>query len=149
MINNPFIALVIAFGLVAGCASVEKSEQERHALETEPVDTAINELGYIKGDPVKQVNDWNLYNWRAVNPQAAIIWTGINRPYLFTLQRRCNNLMFAETIGLTNTASTVRAGLDAIVVPNPPTGPERCFITDIYPLTKVDTSPDDKKTEES
>ncbi|MCP5195160.1 MAG: hypothetical protein H6987_19050 [Pseudomonadales bacterium] len=130
------IALTLLSSLLGGCASVEKAAAQRDKLETEPLPQAIADLGYQVGAPVQQVVDWNLYNWQAVDQHAVIIWVDAFHPYLFTLRQDCPALEFAQTIGVSSTASIV-TDLDSIVVPNPPGGGESCWIDKIYPLKKA------------
>ena len=137
---HPLIAVVFSVSILAGCASVEKASAEREKLAKEPLPEAVASLGYEIGAPVEQVTDWSLYNWQSINDTALIIWVDAFHPYLFTLRELCPELGFAETIGVSNTGPVINANFDAIVVPNPPAGGERCFIDKIYPLTKTEKS---------
>jgi hypothetical protein len=129
--------LVLASCLLVACTAVEKASEERQKLANEPLAQAIADLGFTAGEPVAKVTDWNLYNWRAVDDHAVIIWVDAFHPYLFTLTERCPALAFAQTIGVSNTGSTINAKFDAVLVPNPPGGGESCYIDKIYPLDKV------------
>jgi hypothetical protein len=129
------ITLTLFCCLLGGCASMEQAAAERDQLESEPLPQAITDLGYEVEAPVRQVVDWNLYNWQDVDQHAVIIWVDAFHPYLFTLRQDCPALEFAQTIGVSSTASIV-TDLDAIVVPNPPGGGESCWIDKIYPLKK-------------
>ncbi len=132
------IALFLSVCLMAGCAPVQQAAKEREKIENEPLSQAVTDLGYQVLAPVKQVVDWNIYNWKDVDQQAVIIWIDAFHPYLFTLRERCPNLEFAQTIGVSSTGSVV-TDFDAIVVPDPPGGGQQCFIDKIYPLEKTDT----------
>ena len=132
------MALVWSYALLAGCASMEQAAAEREKLETEPLPQALASLGYEMGAPVEQVTGWSLYNWQAINQTALIIWVDAFHPYLFTLRERCPDLMFTQTISVSNTGPIINANLDSIVVPNPPGGGQDCFIDAIYPLSKID-----------
>lgn len=131
-------ALLLSLGMMSGCASIEKASAQREKIESEPLPQAITDLGYQAEAPVKQVTDWSLYNWQAVDENAVIIWVDAFHPYLFTLRERCPLLSFAQTIGVSNTGSIITAEFDAIVVPNPPAGGESCYIDKIYPLKKIE-----------
>lgn len=132
------VALSLSVCIVAACASMQQAAKEREKIENEPLSQAITDLGYEVLDPVKQVVDWNIYNWKDVDQQAVIIWIDAFHPYLFTLRERCPNLEFAQTIGVSSTGSVV-TDFDAILVPDPPGGGQQCFIDKIYPLKKADT----------
>ena len=138
MKTHTLFALLLSLGLLSGCASIEQASAQREKLESEPLPQAITDLGYRAEAPVKQVTDWSLYNWQAVDENAVIIWVDAFHPYLFTLRERCPLLNFAQTIGVSNTGSIITAEFDAIVVPNPPAGGESCYIDKIYPLKKIE-----------
>ena len=129
------LAPTLLCAVLAGCASVEQAAAERDKIESEPLPQAVADLGYEVEAPVEQVVDWNLYNWQAVDQHAVIIWVDAFHPYLFALRQDCPALDFAQTIGVSSTASVV-THMDSIVVPNPPGGGESCWIDKIYPLKK-------------
>ncbi len=132
-------AFIILFSIVlmSACSSIEKSEETRHRLQTEPLQQAVTELGYIAQEPVERVVDWDLYNWQAIDDHAVIIWVNAFDPYLFTLRERCSQLNFADTISVTHVGNTINANFDAVIALDPPAGGEKCFIDKIYPLTKM------------
>ncbi len=72
-----------------------------------------------------------LDGWRAVDRNTLIVWTTPFKPYLIKLRRPASALRFAEYIGVTSTAGTVRARLDNVRVDG-----FRYPIKSIHPLTK-------------
>jgi hypothetical protein len=73
----------------------------------------------------------HLDGWRAVDRNTLIVWTTPFKPYLIELRRPASGLRFADYIGVTSTAGTVRARLDNIRVDG-----LRYPIKAIRPLTK-------------
>lgn len=140
MKSYALFVFVLLSNLLVACASIEKAAEEQQKIANEPLQQAITDLGFVAKDPVQQVTDWSLYNWRSVDDHAVIIWVDAFHPYLFTLRERCPALGFAQSIGVSNTGSIIDAKFDAILVPNPPGGGESCYIDEIYPLEKIKKS---------
>ncbi len=72
-----------------------------------------------------------LDSWRAVDRDTLIVWTTPFKPYLIELRRPATGLRFANYIGVSSTAGTVRARLDSVRVEGLPYS-----IKSIHPLTK-------------
>jgi hypothetical protein len=115
------ILLLAAALLTAGCSGIPRRERDEEQLD--------RYLRYAKA-PVDRITILGHYdNWQAVGRYQVVLWANINDAYLITVSPPCENLQFAQRIGLTQTADTIYARLDAIVVKH-----WRCQITEIRPI---------------
>ena len=119
-LGNVLVLFAAALIMVA-CSGIPRRDRDQEALE--------QYLQYA-GPPVDHVTYLGRYdNWTAVGPYQIVLWTGINDAYLITVASPCENLRFAQRVGLTQTANTIYARLDAVVVKG-----WRCQITEIRPV---------------
>ena len=117
---KPILLLATAV-LTAGCSGIPRRERDQEQLD--------RYLRYAKA-PVDRITILGHYdNWQAVGQYQVVLWANINDAYLITVSPPCENLQFAQRIGLTRTASTIYARLDAIVIKY-----WRCQITEIRPI---------------
>jgi hypothetical protein len=117
---KPILLLATAL-LTAGCSGIPRRERDQEQLD--------RYLRYAKA-PVDRITILGHYdNWQAVGQYQVVLWANINDAYLITVSPPCENLQFAQRIGLTQTADTIYARLDAIVVKH-----WRCQITEIRPI---------------
>jgi hypothetical protein len=117
---KPILLLATAL-LMAGCSGIPRRERDQEQLD--------RYLRYAKA-PVDRITILGHYdNWQAVGEYQVVLWANINDAYLITVSPPCENLQFAQRIGLTQTADTIYARLDAIVVKH-----WRCQITEIRPI---------------
>jgi len=98
---------------------------------------------YLKyaGPPVDRVtylNHWD--NWEAVGQYQLVLWTGINDAYLITVAPPCENLRFANRIGISQTTNTIYARFDAVLVKH-----WRCQITEIRPINYLKMRQDERE----
>jgi len=115
------ILLLLAAILTDSCSGVPRRERDQEQLD--------RYLRYAKA-PVDHVTFLGNYDsWQAVGQYQVVLWTNINDAYLITVSPPCENLQFAQRIGLTRTTDTIYARLDAIVVKH-----WRCQITEIRPI---------------
>jgi hypothetical protein len=120
---NPWkpAVLVVAAIVAAGCSGIPRRDRDQEQLE--------RYLRYAKA-PVDHITIIGHYdNWQAVGQYQLILWANINDAYLVTVSPPCENLQFAQRIGLTQTANTIYARLDAVLVKH-----WRCQITEIRPV---------------
>ena len=66
--------------------------------------------------------------WSAVSRDQVVVWAGMNKAYLLSIDGYCPDLQFANTIAVTSTANTVDKFEKVIV------GRDRCLIREIRPL---------------
>jgi hypothetical protein len=115
------VLLLLAAILTASCSGIPRRERDQDQLE--------RYRRYAKA-PVVHITILGHYdNWQAVGQYEVVLWANINDAYRITVSPPCENLQFAQRIGLTRTADTIYARLDAIVVKH-----WRCQITEIRPI---------------
>lgn len=82
------------------------------------------------GQPVDHFTWFGHYDgWDPIGPHELVVWTDINRAYLVKVASPCEDLRFANRMGLTSTASTVYAKFDYVTVRG-----WRCPIQEIRPI---------------
>jgi len=106
----PSLAIVAA-SLLTGCATGPKLNYSEYA-----------------GEPVKSFYMTNFDGWSAVSRDQVVVWAGMNKAYLLSIDGYCPDLQFANTIAVTSTANTVDKFEKVIV------GRDRCLIREIRPL---------------
>ena len=106
----PSLAIVAA-ALLTGCATGPKLNYSEYA-----------------GEPVKSFYMTNFDGWSAVSRDQVVVWAGMNKAYLLSIDGYCPDLQFANTIAVTSTANTVDKFEKVIV------GRDRCLIREIRPL---------------
>jgi hypothetical protein len=116
----PAGALALA-ALTAGCSSVPYAQrvQQRQAA-----------YAAAAGAPVRSFSYFSLYSWEPLSDTELAVYTRPNQAYLLDLGG-CQDLMFANTIGLTSNINQVTVGFDKVL-----TGRHNfpCTITGIRPV---------------
>jgi hypothetical protein len=120
---NPYKAciLLVAALLAAGCSGIPRRERDQEQLDR-----------YMRyaGEPVDHITYLGHYdNWQSVSRYQLVLWTNINDAYLITVRPPCEDLQFAQRIGITQTASTISSRFDAVLVKH-----WRCQISEIRPV---------------
>lgn len=120
------------------------SQTSATAQDTDKPKTA-NDEGYVLEqypDSLPQTTNQciffrTLYDWKPLNRHNLIVWApSRNHPYHLQLDRPCQNLRFAHTIGFTSTNGRLCGfGGDSILVTSGGGRPDRCPIGSI---TKLD-----------
>jgi hypothetical protein len=105
------VPTVLAAALFAGCASGPKLDYTDYA-----------------GEPVKSFYMPSFDGWTAVSKDQLVVWSGLNKAYLLTINGYCPDLEFANAIAVTSTGNTVDRFEKVIV------GRDKCFIHEIRPL---------------
>jgi hypothetical protein len=118
--RNP-VAIVGLVALLAACSSTsprltETQQRERYASYAQPAVDSFTWLG-------------RFYSWQTLGDNQLVVFTTPSDAYLLTVQAPCNQLPFAQAVGLTSTAGTVHARLDSVTVQG-----WRCPITQIRPI---------------
>jgi len=111
--STAFVSALAAAALLAGCASLKKSQLDYHEYT---------------GEPVKSFYMSNFDGWAPVSKDELVVWAGINKAYLLKVTGYCPDLQFANAIAVTSTANTVDKFEKVIV------GKDRCFIQEIRPV---------------
>ena len=124
--------MAIAATMLTGCMSTLKKLNEP-------------KLDYREyaGEPVKSFDMRNYDGgWSAVSRDQVVVWSGINEAYLIKVSGYCPDLMFANAIGVTNTAGTVDK-FEKILV-----GKDKCLIEEIRPIDTKQMKADRKLMKE-
>jgi hypothetical protein len=120
--------------LVASCSGIPRQTRDNERLERyqqysgPPID-GFSYLGHYDG-------------WNSLDEYHLVVWTGINTAYLITVLPPCNDLRFAERIGLTKTGSRVTR-LDSVLVRH-----WRCPISEIRQVDYLRMRQDMRKERE-
>jgi len=115
------VLLLVAAVLAAGCSGIPRRERDQAQLE--------RYLRYAR-DPVDHITYLGHYdNWQSVSRYQIVLWTNINDAYLITVLPPCEDLQFAQRIGITQTANTISSRFDAVLVRH-----WRCQISEIRPI---------------
>jgi hypothetical protein len=115
------VVLLSAALITAACSGIPRRERDQETLD--------RYLRYA-GPPVDHVTYLGHYdNWQPVSRNQVVLWTGINDAYLITVASPCENLQFAQRMGITQTANTISSKFDAVLVKG-----WRCQITEIRPI---------------
>jgi uncharacterized protein YceK len=117
--KTSLVTIVISAAvLLTGCASTLKKMNAPKLQYTE-----------YAGEPVKSFYMRNHDGgWSPVSKDQLVVWSGINEAYLIQVAGYCPDLMFAQAIGVTNSAGTVDKFEKVIV------GGDKCFIKEIRPI---------------
>jgi len=91
------LALILALGLMAGCATAPT--KETYLQYAGPPIDSFTYLGHYNG-------------FRTLGGQDIVIWTTINDAYLIKVLEPCMNLPYANKVVLTNEANTVTRLID-------------------------------------
>lgn len=129
--TNVLILLTAAL-LTVACSGIPRRDRDAEALE--------QYLQYA-GPPVDHLTYFGHYdNWQSVGQYQLVLWTGINEAYLITVASPCENLRFANRIGLTHTTNTIYSKLDAVLVKH-----WRCQIIEIRPINYLKMRQDQRE----
>jgi hypothetical protein len=121
--NRAGVALLLAVvALLAACSSI--SLREREMAERARIEA-------YAGQPVDHFTWLGRYwGWKPLSKDQALVWTTPDRGYLVKVEAPCEDLRFANHIGLTSTLHTVYSrGLDYVKVRG-----WRCPIKEIRPV---------------
>jgi len=118
--------------LLAACASTE----DRPAPASP--EQLAEQAGYEIVEPVRQVPNYRIDGFNAISNRAVILSSGVKDRYLVTVMSNCVGLRFTQVLATTSTAGSLST-FDAILLRDVPGGAQRCPITNIYKLKKLDS----------
>ncbi|MBL0163666.1 MAG: hypothetical protein IPP82_08505 [Xanthomonadales bacterium] len=128
--------LIAMFGLLlATSAFAQTAEKQEKALS--------QYLPYA-GEPVDRFQFWDLQRWELVGEYKVVVWPRLNEAYLLTVDPPCQDLRWAQKIGVTSTANSVSKRFDSVVV-----GKFKCRINEIRPIDYKKYLADKKATKEA
>jgi hypothetical protein len=113
--------MVMTAVLATACSGIPRRDRDQEQLD--------RYLRYAK-PPVDQITYFGNYSgWTALSRYQLVFFTNVNDAYLITVSPPCDDLQFANRIGVTRTANTIYARFDAITVKH-----WRCPISEIRPV---------------
>ncbi|MCF7980511.1 MAG: DUF6491 family protein [Pseudomonadales bacterium] len=71
---------------------------------------------FTQFESVKRFSKFTVDSWQVIDNRSLIIQTSPNRYYLLILDRKLNDLKFAEVIQLTSTGGSIHAKFDCVKV---------------------------------
>ena len=108
-----------ALALLAACASgipLHESQQEER-----------DRFAAYSGEPIDHFTWLGRYDgWEPIGRYELVVFTGVNDAYLLKVMPPCENLQFANRIGISSTTGTVYSRLDSVIA-----GHRRCPIAEI------------------
>lgn len=96
------------------------------------------------GAPVDNVHYFQINGFQYLAPDKVAIWFGVNKLYLLTVQLPCNNLGFANGIGLTAKNNMLYKNFDFVTFDH-----QRCKILKIEPVNELKMKQDRAKEKEA
>jgi hypothetical protein len=121
--NTRVVPLLAAAALVLGaCSSVPPRERMAGNLA---------EYQAAAGESVNSFWFPRLQSWEPLGEEYVLIRTGPRDMYLLTLEKPCNELPWASSIGLSSSTNRVHSKFDAVLV-----GDQRCRILQIQSVDR-------------
>lgn len=121
--------------LLAGVAMVPAIAQQ---TASERADLARYQQ--YAGAPVDNVHYFQINGFQYLAPDKVAIWFGVNKLYLLTVETPCNNLAFANGIGLTSKNNMLYKNFDFVTFDH-----QRCKIVKIEPVNELKMKQDRAK----
>lgn len=100
-----------------------------HAAEKSTQGAALEDYLPYAGDPVNRFQFLELQRWVLLDEYRIVVWPRLNQAYLLQVDPPCQELEWAQRIGLTSSANVVSNRFDSVVV-----GTEKCRINEIRPI---------------
>ncbi len=120
MRTSMMLVAVLAF-VMAGCATTGEVAREKGEK------AEFNYTDYA-GAPIDDFQIYNINGWTPVSRTELVIWSGVNDAYLLKVWDTCTNLLFADHVGVTDTANRV-SKFEKVRV-----GRDTCPINEIRPI---------------
>lgn len=95
--------------------------------------------GYVEA-PVDHVHYFRIDGFQYLAPDQLAIWFGVNRMYLVTVQTPCNNLAYANAIGLTSKGNMLYTNFDFVTFDH-----QRCKVLKLQPVNELKMKQDAAK----
>ncbi|OLB10544.1 MAG: hypothetical protein AUH10_11915 [Gammaproteobacteria bacterium 13_2_20CM_66_19] len=135
-----------ALALLAGCASgipLHESDQE-----------VRDRFNAYAGEPIDRLTWLGRFDsWQPVGRDELVVFTSPSDAYLLKVAQPCQNLQFANRIGVTSTAGSVSSRFDSVIVGQTPGWRDRCQIEEIrkvdYRRMKADMRLDAQRAREA
>lgn len=121
--------------LLAGVAALPAIAQQ---TSSERADLARYQK--YAGVPVDDVRYFQINGFEYLAPDKVAVWFGVNKLYLLTVELPCNNLAFANGIGLTSKNNMLYRNFDFVTFDH-----QRCKIVKIEPVDELKMKQDRAK----
>jgi len=121
--------------LLAGAAALPAIAQQ---TSSERADLARYQK--YAGAPVDNVRYFQINGFQYLAPDKVAVWFGVNKLYLLTVETPCNNLAFANGIGLTAKNQMLYKNFDFVTFDH-----QRCKILKIEPVNELKMKQDRAK----
>lgn len=112
-------ALLLVAALIAGCA--------HHRPQYDAA--VLRAYQAAAGEPVKSFRFLSLINWRPLDREHLVVWTGPSTAWLIAIRANCTALVFSQRIALTSSLDRVYSFFDKVIQ-----GPYQCRIREIRPV---------------
>ena len=96
------------------------------------------------GAPVDNVRYFQINGFQYLAPDKVAVWFGVNKLYLLTVETPCNNLAFANGIGLTAKNQMLYKNFDFVTFDH-----QRCKILKIEPVNELKMKQDRAKEKQA
>ena len=128
---NKAVCLIGLSILLGACANVQEKDEKSQAER-------LAEKGYEIEKAVDSIANYQINGWNYLDPHGIILSGGVNRRYLVTLLRRCDDLRWTEILATTSTINQLTS-FDKVLARSPGGGlPKRCPIDKLYLLKAVE-----------
>ncbi len=113
--------LLSAVILLAACSGIPLKERQTELRDR---------YHQYAGDPVDSITHLGSFDsWTPIGKHELVVWANINDAYLITVEPPCENILFTDHIGLTQTANRVSQRFDFVKVDH-----WNCRIKSIQPV---------------
>ncbi len=118
-----FAALAALSALLAACAGIPLHESEQEVRDR---------YNSYAGEPIDHFT-WlsHFDSWQPIGRYELVVFTGPSDAYLLKVAPPCENLQFANRVGVTSTAGQVSNRFDSVIVGRWPGWRDRCQIQEI------------------
>jgi hypothetical protein len=134
---NALPAAFLVSLLLAACAA---TSEEPLTLEAR-----LAGLGYVLGEPVKRIQNWNLNGWSYVDDRNFIMNSGVRDKYLVSLRSPSFDLRSAVNIAFSTTVGSL-TDKDRVIVRTAGGMPQSFMIESLH---RLDPAPVDENRSES
>lgn len=126
---NRLFIFILSTAVLVACAGTPET------LPT--LEQKLAAKNYKLGDPVERIQQWRLDSWAYLDGQHVIMQTAPSTYYLVSLRQTCHGLSSAEDIAFTTTVNQL-THFDKLLVRRSGGSIERCYITALHKLEKID-----------